>query len=226
MKYGNRWKVEDLRRLAPLVLARRRLLRFTLWTKPDYQPNWHHQVLAERLEAVGRGQLRRLIVSMPPQHGKSELVCRRWPAWLLGRRPETKIILCTHTATLAEAHSRDIQRIMESEAYRRLFPEVLLPRAERWNQPGRWKRTNEYWELPQGGYLRAAGVGGAITGLRFDVGVIDDPIKSRQEADSPVERDRLWEWFVSDFFTRRSRDATIVVVMTRWHRDDLDRRSA
>jgi len=192
-----------------------------LWTKPDYQPNWHHQVLAERLEAVGRGQLRRLIVSMPPQHGKSELVCRRWPAWLLGRRPETKIILCTHTATLAEAHSRDIQRIMESEAYRRLFPEVLLPRAERWNQPGRWKRTNEYWELPQGGYLRAAGVGGAITGLRFDVGVIDDPIKSRQEADSPVERDRLWEWFVSDFFTRRSRDATIVVVMTRWHRDDL-----
>ncbi len=170
---------------------------------------------------VARGQLRWLIVCMPPQHGKSELVCRRWPAWLLGRRPQTKIILCTHTATLAEAHSRDIQRIMESEAYRRLFPEVILPRIVDRPVPGRWKRTDQYWELPQGGYLRAAGVGGAITGLRFDIGIIDDPVKSRQEADSPVERERVWQWFVNDFLTRRSRDAAIVVVMTRWHRDDL-----
>jgi predicted phage terminase large subunit-like protein len=199
--------------------ARRDLLAFTLFTKPDYQVNWHHRLLAEKLQALAEGRIRRLIVCLPPQHGKSELVCRRFPAWVLGKNPATGIIACTHTATLAEAHSRDVQRIIESPQYREVFPGIVLPRRDR--LPGRYKRTDDYWELPQGGYLRAAGVGGAITGLRFDLGIIDDPVKSREEAESPVIRQRIWEWFTSDFFTRRSRDAGIIVCMTRWHRDDL-----
>lgn len=199
--------------------ARLDFLAFTLLTKPDYQVNWHHRLLAAKLQALAAGQLRRLIVCLPPQHGKSELVCRRFPAWVLGKNPATRIIACTHTATLAEAHSRDVQRIMESPEYREIFPGIILPRRDR--LPGRYKRTDDYWELPQGGYLRAAGVGGAITGLRFDLGIIDDPVKSREEAESPVYRQRIWEWFTSDFFTRRSREARIIVCMTRWHRDDL-----
>lgn len=200
--------------------ARRELLAFTLFTKPDYQVNWHHRLLANKLQDLEAGRIRRLIVCMPPQHGKSELVCRRFPAWVLGRNPVTRIIACTHTATLAEAHSRDVQRIMESSDYREVFAGVILPGRES-RLPGRFKRTDDYWELAQGGYFRAAGVGGAITGLRFDLGIIDDPVKSREEAESPVYRQRIWEWFTSDFFTRRARDARIVVCMTRWHRDDL-----
>ena len=200
--------------------ARRNLLAFTIFTKPDYQVNWHHRLLAAKLEELESGKIRRLIVCMPPQHGKSELVCRRFPAWVLGRNPALRIIACTHTATLAEAHSRDVQRIMESADYREIFPGVVLPGRES-RLPGRFKRTDDYWELPQGGYFRAAGVGGAITGLRFDLGIIDDPVKSREEAESPVYRQRAWEWYTSDFFTRRARDARIIVCMTRWHRDDL-----
>jgi len=200
--------------------ARRELLAFTLFTKPDYQVNWHHRLLAEKLRDLEAGRIRRLMVCLPPQHGKSELVCRRFPAWVLGRNPTTRIIACTHTATLAEAHSRDVQRIMESSDYREVFPGVILPGRES-RLPGRFKRTDDYWELAQGGYFRAAGVGGAITGLRFDLGIIDDPVKSREEAESLVHRQRIWEWFTSDFFTRRARDARIVVCMTRWHKDDL-----
>lgn len=225
---GGSWKTdhEDRRLLAILLRekavrqARRELLAFTLLTKPDYQVNWHHRLLAEKLQEVERGGLRRLIVSMPPQHGKSELVCRRFPAWVLGCNPSTRIIACTHTATLAEAHSRDVQRIIESADYKAIFPGIGLPGPST-QSAGRWKRTDDYWELPQGGYFRAAGVGGAITGLRFDLGIIDDPVKSREEAESPVYRQRIWEWYTSDFFTRRARDARIVICMTRWHKDDL-----
>jgi len=218
-------KGDDRRRLALLLRekalrrARKDFLAFTLFTKPDYQVNWHHRLLAEKLQALAEGRIRRLIVCLPPQHGKSELVCRRFPAWVLGNNPSARIIACTHTASLAEAHSRDVQRIMEAPEYREIFPGIVLPRRDR--LPGRYKRTDDYWELPQGGYLRAAGVGGAITGLRFDLGIIDDPVKSREESESPVYRQRIWEWFTSDFFTRRSREARIVLCMTRWHRDDL-----
>ncbi|HOV61671.1 MAG TPA: phage terminase large subunit [Candidatus Hydrogenedentes bacterium] len=216
----------DKQRLALLLRekalreARRDLLAFTLFTKPDYEVNWHHRLLASKLQELVTGNLRRLIVCMPPQHGKSELVCRRFPAWVLGKNRQTRIIACTHTATLAEAHSRDIQRIIESADYRAVFPDVILPAAER-RLAGRFKRTDDYWELPQGGYFRAAGVGGAITGLRFDLGIIDDPIKNREEAESPIYRQKIWEWYTSDFFTRRSREAAIVLCMTRWHKDDL-----
>jgi len=199
-------------------LARRRFGAF-VHLLGQYNENWHHRLLIDRLQQLSEGRLQRLIVSMPPQHGKSELVCRRWPAWLLGRRPTLKLILCTHTATLAEAHSRQVQRLLGSPLYRLVFPEVQLPAGR--GQAGRYKRTDEFWELPQGGYLRAAGVGGAITGLRFDIGIIDDPVKSWQEAESPAMREAVWQWYTHDFLTRRSRDARIVVVMTRWHRDDL-----
>jgi len=153
---------------------------------------------------------------MPPGHGKSELVCRRFIAWALGRQPRLRIILVTHTATLALAHSRDIRRILNDDTYHAIFPEMRGYRA------GAFLRDREdFWELSPGGYVRACGVGGAITGLRADIAIIDDPIKSREEAESPTFRDRIWEWFCSDLYTRLSKDGRIVICSTRWHRDDL-----
>jgi predicted phage terminase large subunit-like protein len=143
------------------------------------------------------------------------------PALVLGVNPDARIIMAAHTAALAEANSRDVQRILESPAYQELFPQVRLPKRG-FRQEGRYKRTDEHFELVgRSGYLRATGVGGAITGFGFDFGNVDDPIKSAEEAQSAVYREKIWEWFTRDFWTRRSAGARVVIVMTRWHREDL-----
>jgi len=201
--------------------ARQELLAFTCWTFPEYRPHWHHRLLAERLDRWAATPGSRLIVCLPPRHGKTELISRRLPALLLGRNPDARIIMAAHTAALAEANSRDVQRIIESPAYGELFPQVRLPRPGLRSQ-GRYKRTDEHFELVgRAGYLRAVGVGGAITGFGFDFGIIDDPVKSAEEAQSAVFRERVWEWFLRDFWTRRAAGARVLVVMTRWHLEDL-----
>jgi predicted phage terminase large subunit-like protein len=199
--------------------ARRELLAFTTWTMPDYRAFWHHRLVAESLDRWRRGDWPHLIVVMPPRHGKTELVSRRLPALILGNNPDARIIMAAHTAALAETNSRDVQRIIESPEYRELFPLRLPGRGMR---GGRYKRTDAHFEIPgRKGYLRAVGVGGAITGFGFDFGIIDDPVKSAEEAESEVFRDRVWEWFMRDFWSRRAKGARILITMTRWHIDDL-----
>jgi predicted phage terminase large subunit-like protein len=210
-----RWTLELVTRQVA-AKAQRDLLIFTLLTKPDYRANWHHVRLAQRLTELADSKIRRLIVCMPPGHGKSELVCRRFPSWVFGRDPQTRIILVTHTATLAEAHSRDVRRIVADRWFQIVFPNTKF--ADRGVD---CRDREDFWEWPEGGYLRATGIGGAITGLRADLAIIDDPIKSREEAESAVYRQRLWEWFTADLYTRLSRDGRIIVCSTRWHRDDL-----
>jgi hypothetical protein len=198
--------------------ARRSLLAFTAATKADYRVNWHHRVLCEYLDRFAAGRIRRMMVFMPPRHGKSELVSRRLPAYLFGRDPHLNIMACSHTAELANAMSRDVQRILEHPKYARLYPGTRIP--HRGSRDA--KRTNDLFETLAGGEYRASGVGGSITCMGFDVGVIDDPIKSREEADSPTKRNRVWEWYVNDFYSRRQGDAArILITLTRWHRDDL-----
>ncbi len=106
--------------------AKEHLLAFTLFTKPDYRVNWHHELLAERLDRVTAGLCPRLMIFLPPQHGKSELVSRRFPAFVLGRNPELRLIGSSHTNDLATSMNRDVQRIMCDNAYRNLFPECRL----------------------------------------------------------------------------------------------------
>lgn len=179
---------------------------------------WFHRLLADRLLDVEERRVRRLIVAMPPRHGKTELVSRLWPAWLFrGSRP-LRIIACSHTANLAEQNSRDVRRIMQSRRYRAAFPSATIPIA---HTDQRLKSTAGHWELPTGGVYRAAGVGGPITGHGFDVGIIDDPLKNREEADSATIRERIWQWYTSTFYTRQEPDAAIILISTRWHRDDL-----
>ena len=199
--------------------ARRELLAFTTWTFPEYKPAWHHRILCETLDRWRRGDCPRLIICLPPRHGKTELVSRRLPALILGENPDARIIMAAHTADLAEANSRDVQRIIESELFQRLFP-LRLPR--RGLRDGRYKRTDSHFEIPgRAGYLRAVGVGGSITGFGFTFGIVDDPIRSAQEAESEVYRERLWDWFRRDFWTRRAAGARVLITMTRWHEDDL-----
>lgn len=199
-------------------LAREELLGFTQYTYPGYRANWHHARLAAALDGVLAGRIMRLMVFMPPQHGKSELVSRRFPAYALGRNPELGVVAGSYSADLATEMSRDVQKVIDDKAYRAVFPGTRLAsekdpdlrQAAKFGVPGH-----------DGKYI-SVGVGGGITGKSMDIGIIDDPVKSREEAESDAYRRRVWNWYKDDIRTRRRDDsARIVVTMTRWHEDDL-----
>jgi predicted phage terminase large subunit-like protein len=209
-----------------LKAAREFLLPFTLFTKRDYRPNWHHERLAEMLDQVANGDCRRLMVFMPPQHGKSELVSRRFPAFLLGMNPKLRLMQATHTNDLAIHLNRDVQRIMAGREYRRLFPGTILHGGTGGAAPAEAavpaRRTNDYFEIPgHGGCLLSVGVGNSIAGSAADGAIIDDPFGKREDADSPAIREKIWQWYANDLYPRLSAKGWIVVTHTRWHRDDL-----
>lgn len=196
---------------------------FTLFTKPDYAPSRHHEALCRYLDRFAAGEIKRLMVFMPPQHGKSELVSRRLPAYIHGRNPDARIIACSHNASLASTMNRDVQRIIDDDAYRLLFPGTqLYGKNVRSDRHGSYLRNSDIFEVVgHTGYYKSAGVCGSITGRGFNVGIIDDVFKDRREADSPAIREAVNNWYTSTFRTRRGKDASILLTMTRWHPDDL-----
>lgn len=203
--------------------ARSSLLGFTIYTKPDYEVSWHHRRLCEFLDRFAAGKITRGIINMPPQHGKSELASRRLPAYLLGKDPDLRVIACSHTADLAGAMNKDVQRIIDDLPYQALFPATTLnTRNNRTDAHGGYLRNSDMFEVVgHRGYYKSAGVGGAIVGRGFDVGIIDDPIKGREQADSPAVRESVWKWYTGDFYTRRGKGARVLLIMTRWHPEDL-----
>ena len=208
------------------LLARRRgresLLPFTTYTMPTYSVNWHHRLMAAKLDNWAAGRIKRLMLFTPPRHGKSELASRRLPALLFGQNPACHVISCSYSADLASRMNRDVQRIMDGPAYGRLFPDTRLGGANVRTHAGGWLRNNDIFEIvAHGGSYRSAGVGGGITGMGFTRGIIDDPIKNAEEAASPTIREKVWEWYTSAFWTRQAPAAGILLIMTRWHVDDL-----
>lgn len=209
---------------ALLDAAREDLLAFTLATfNGDYDVNWHHRELCDKLNAFERGEIKRLIITMPPRHGKSELASRRLPAYILGRNPNAKIIACSYAADLALDMSRDAKRIVASDEYSRVFPATKLPAAQVvTNSKEPYKNTADQWQIVghKGQYL-ARGVGGGITGKGGNFLIVDDPLKDDVEAQSETYREKVWRWYTKVFKTRAAKGAGILVIMTRWHEDDL-----
>lgn len=202
--------------------ARKGVLDFTCYTKPDYEVNWHHKVICDYLDRFVAGEIPRLMFFMPPRHGKSELVSRRLPAYIFGRNPEVSIISCSYGADLASRMNRDVQRIIDSPNYQRLFPGTQLSSPRSWTTQGKFLRNSDIFEIVgHTGVYRSAGVGGGITGMGCHYGIIDDPIKNREQANSETFREAVWEWYTSTFYTRLEKDAQILLTMTRWHEDDL-----
>ena len=198
--------------------ARMRVLNFTTYTMPSYRVWWHHKLIAEYLDKWVSGEIKRLMVFCPPQVGKSELVSRRLPAFMFGKNPNLKLLSCEHSATLAESMNRDVQRIMDDTAYRKVFPEVKVPTAK----DSTYRRTLDYFEIVgHSGSLRSAGVRMKIAGHPAHAGIIDDPFGSQADADSPTIRNSVWEWYTGDFYSRLSKDAPVLITHTRWNRDDL-----
>jgi predicted phage terminase large subunit-like protein len=167
---------------------------------------WPHQVfLYGQLHRVTTGECKRLIISMPPRHGKSETVTIRYSAWRLKREPKLNIILGSYNQKLANKFSRRIRRIAEETG-------VKLAKD---------KRGADEWETTAGGGVKAVGVGAGITGFGGSLVIIDDPVKSRAEAESGTRRENVWDWFNDDIYTRLEPDAAIILIQTRWHEDDL-----
>lgn len=198
--------------------ARRKIIDFTTHTMPDYEVNWHHERLCEKLDQLVSGEIKRLMVFMPPRHGKSELGSRRFPAYVLGKDPKAQIISTSYSADLSSQMNRDVQRIIDSPEYQEIFPDVSLPSRK---DKG-YLRNNDIFEIVgRKSTYKSAGIGGGITGRGMVYGIIDDPFKNRKEAESKTIRDAVWDWYTSTFYTRLEKDARILIILTRWHEDDL-----
>lgn len=191
--------------------ASQSLIKFTEYTNPAYRPAPHHTRIAEALEAVARGDIDRLMVFMPPRHGKSELASRRFPAWYLGQYPHNQIIAASYNSDLASDFGREVRNIVDSPLYGNVFDTRLAADSKAANR----------WHTDSGGSYVTAGVGTAITGRGAHVALIDDPFKDREEADSQVMRDKVWNWYTSTLYTRLMPKGAIVLIQTRWHDDDL-----
>jgi predicted phage terminase large subunit-like protein len=192
-------------------------------TKPDYDINWHHKNLGDALDRLARKEIKRLMVFMPPRHGKSELVSRRFPAYILGKNPNANIIGTSYSGGLASSMNRDVQRIIDSEEYQEIFPETALTGTNSSAiGKGSYLRNSDIFEIVgYTGSYTSAGVNGGITGRGADFAIIDDPIKNRKDAESKTYRDNTFDWFTSTLYTRLEKDACVLLTLTRWHEDDL-----
>lgn len=211
----------ELLQLRTLQVSRLSLLEFTTFTFPQYEVNWHHELICDVLDRfVHTNKIPRLMIFAPPRMGKSELVSRRLPAFILGQNPDARIIACSYSADLANMMSRDVQRVIDSDEYNCLFPETKLPGEAKGDS--KWVRTTEFWEIPKRrGKYRAAGVGGGITGMGADYLIIDDPIKNQEEADSETHRKKIWDWYTTTAYTRLEKNGKVCLMLTRWHEGDL-----
>lgn len=204
--------------------ARNDLLAYTQFLKPEYKAGWVHQQISNVLmDALNKRPwvdtkgyehpvTDRVIIDVPPRHGKSELASRKLPGFFLGRQPKKEIIAASYAAELATDFGRDVRNAIDSPAYRALFPEVALATDS---------QAKNKWHTQDGGVYLSTGVGGACTGMGAHVLLIDDPVKNRAEAESVTTREAIWNWYRSTAYTRLMPGGVVIIIMTRWHEDDM-----
>lgn len=202
-----------------LLAATKDLMAFTQYTFPQYKADKFHEDVALHLNDVavlqkdGTRKIRNLMLFAPPQHGKSELVSTRLPSFWLANNRDLPVALVSYGASLAFRNSRAARSVFETPMYKQIFTDI-----ERDTQ--NWRMSD--WHLKNHkGYVLAVGVGGPITGHGFGLGIIDDPIENWAAAQSEALRERVWQWWLGTFKTRMWEGGAIVLMMTRWHDDDL-----
>lgn len=196
---------------AERVLKRRRArASLTEWSRVNgYEPAAHHRFLIERLEAVVHGDVKRLAIFLPPGSAKSTYSSVLFPPWFLAQRANSSILVASHSDNLAESFGRRARNLVSTN--RSLLGFDLRADSK---AAGEWNTTN-------GGLYFCAGVGTKVAGHRFHLGLIDDPIGKKEDAESKLIRDKCWDWYNYDFLPRQEPNAAIVVIQTRWHEDDL-----
>lgn len=211
--------------LAPTAedFAFSRLIAYAAYQWPGYRDAPHHRSIARHLEAVERGEITRLMITMPPRHGKSMLASEFFPAWYLGRNPDHYVVTATYAQELADDFGRKVKNQIEDFGFKAIFPGVGLAgdskSAKRFHiqemEGGIEHATN------QRGAFYAVGVGGPLTGRGAHLLLIDDPVKNREDAESEVIRKKTKDWYTSTAYTRLMPGGRVVLIQTRWHEDDL-----
>lgn len=202
-------------------VASQRFPTFARYCNPKLDVSNFHKVYYEVLDRFAHQKIRKLIVSMPPQHGKSQGSSRFLPSFLLGLNPDLKIIIGSYNADQAKSFNRDTQRIVNSEAYKMVFPDTFF-------NNGRMRMDNVYQcnsevsePVGHSGFVRAVGRSGALTGKSVDISILDDVYKDFNEANSALIREQAWKWYSTVVRTRLHNDSQEIIVFTRWHEDDI-----
>ncbi len=209
-------------------LARRKFMRFARYVQPWWHAAPHLELVAEKLEQVleyiesgGKRGIGRLMIQWPPRHGKTEIASKLFPAYLLGRLPNSRVILTSYAADMAQDNSRAVRALVTNPKYGALFGKKSAVDAP--VELSEDSRAKMNWDLaaPHRGGVVAAGVGGGITGKGAHLLVIDDPFKNREEAESEARRQLVMSWYASSAMTRLEPGGAVVIMHTRWHREDL-----
>ena len=204
--------------------ARESFISYRKLINPKNKWGWWQEEVANELQQffvdLIAGKRPKLVIQAPPQHGKSVQVID-FISWLAGKNPHLRTIYTSFSERLGVRANLKLQRLYDSDIYHEIFPNTLINKSNSVTISGQFLRNREILEYCDNeGYFRNTTVGGSITGEGLDLGVIDDPIKGRKEANSITVRDGVWDWFTDDFFTRFSEDAGLLCILTRWHVDD------
>lgn len=208
---------EDYLREFNIRNARENLIVFTRVMMPGYQPSWFHLAYASKLQSFANGEIKKLSISIGPQHGKSSLSSIMLPAFLLGNNPNLKVAIVCYNQTQSSRFGRQVSRIMSDPAYLEIFPNTRISDGT----DGYSKNSEEIEVIGYGGSLRLVGVQGGLTGQTVDVLIIDDPYKDAAEAWSPIQRENVKIWYDTVAETRLHNQSQQLMVYTRWHAEDL-----
>lgn len=184
---------------------------FSALMHPELIPARHHRLLCRKLQAVERGEIKRLMVFLPPGSAKSHYANVMFSAWYMGRNPTASLLVCSASGELAGQWGRRVRNIVAQPLFRQIFGTGLSGD----------NAAADRWATAHGGLYYAAGVGSSIVGRRADCAILDDPVADREHADSANEREKLWQWYKWDFWTRLKPGAPVILIQTRWHDDDL-----
>lgn len=195
--------------------ARTKFTEFCRYIDPEEPPARHHEILCNALDKVVDGEIRNLMVFMPPGSAKSTYTSVRFPPYYLGRFAKKKIISASYGDELATYFGRRVRNTLKTKEYQTIFPDTTLSEDS---------QAKGEWETQEGGGYYATGVGGSVTGRRGDLGLIDDPVRGRKDADSDTVKKATWDWYNSDFLTRLKPGAAQVIIQTRWVEDDISGR--
>jgi len=208
------------------LVPQENLLSFTRHTLPSFAPAPFHIAYYEVLTRFAMGEIKKLMITMPPQHGKSEGATRRLPAFVLGQDPDKRIAIVSYNAIKARKFNRELQRIMDDDRYYELFPQTLLAGQTSYQEQGRRSRnyarnSDECEIVGYQGSFKTIGVGGSLTGEPVDMLIMDDLYKDASSAWSPVIRQNVADWYDTVASTRLHNDSQQLLVFTRWHMEDL-----
>ena len=201
--------------------ARNNLLAFAMYTYPKFQATWFHKKYYNILDLFAKGVIKKLIITIPPQHGKSLGSTINLPAFLLGLNPDLKIAITSYNTVFARKFNRSIQRLIDSEEYRELFPETQINSKNVVTNNNYLRNADEFEIVDREGGVKGVGRGGALTGNPVDILINDDIYKDYEEGNSPIILDSAWNFYTTVADTRLHNDSQQLIVFTRWNQGDL-----